>query len=34
MEYIWRDYDPETMGYVESWLDEAAVRSTGLDDGF
>ena len=34
MEYIWRDYDPETMGYVENWLDEAAVKSTGLDDGF
>lgn len=34
MEYIWRDYDPEAMGYVESWLDEAAVRSTGLEDGF
>ena len=34
MEYIWRDYDPETMGFVESWPDEAAVRSTGLEDGF
>ena len=34
MQYIWHDYDPETMGFVESWLDEAAVRSTGLEDGF
>ena len=34
MEYIWRDYDPETMGFVESWLDEAAVKATGLEDGF
>lgn len=34
MKLIWRDYDPETMGYVEDWLDEAAVRSTGLDEGF
>ena len=34
MEFDWRDYDPETMDFVESWLDEAAVRSTGLEDGF
>ena len=34
MDYKWRDYDPGTMCYIESWLDEAAVRSTGLDDGF
>ncbi len=34
MEFAWRDYDPEIMDFVESWLDEAAVKSTGLDDGF
>ena len=34
MNFVWRDYDPETMSYVETWLDESAVRSTGLDDGF
>ena len=34
MEFDWRDYDPETMDYVENWLDEAAVKSTGLEDGF
>lgn len=34
MEYIWHDYDPETMAYVESWLDKSAVKSTGLEDGF
>lgn len=34
MGFIWLDYDPETMGYVENWLDEAAVKSTGLDEGF
>lgn len=33
MNYIWRDYDPKTMGYIESWLDEYAVKSTGLDEG-
>lgn len=34
MNYVWRDYDPQTMGYIEAWLDESAVRSTGLDEGF
>ena len=34
MRFIWRDYDPETMDYIESWLDADAVRYTGLDDGF
>ncbi len=32
--YVWRDYHPQTMAYVESWLDEHAVKSTGLDEGF
>ena len=34
MMYIWHDYNPMTMGYVEDWLDEAAIRSTGMDEGF
>ena len=34
MNFIWRDYNPETMGFVENWLDEYAVRMTGMDDGF
>ena len=34
MDFAWLDYVPETMQYIENWLDEAAVRSTGLDDGF
>lgn len=33
-DYVWRDYDPKTMQYVESWLDENAIQSTGLDEGF
>ena len=32
--YVWRDYHPKTMGYIESWLDESAIKSTGLDEGF
>ena len=34
MDFIWQDYDPQTMEYIENWLDEDAVKSTGLDDGF
>jgi len=34
MDLIWQDYDPETMGYIEKWLDDAAIKSTGLDEGF
>ena len=34
MELLWKDYDPETMGYIEVWLDDTAVRATGLDEGF
>ena len=34
MNFTWHDYNPETMGYVEDWLDESAVKSTGLDEGF
>ena len=32
--FIWRDYDPDTMGFIENWLDESAVKCTGLDEGF
>ena len=32
--YVWRDYHPQTMQYVESWLDENAIKATGLDEGF
>ena len=34
MKFTWHDYSPETMGYVENWLDDSAVTSTGLDEGF
>lgn len=34
LDFVWRDYNPVTMGYVENWLDERAVKSTGLDEGF
>lgn len=34
MNFAWHDYDPGTMGFVETWLDESAVKSTGLDEGF
>lgn len=34
MNFVWRDYNPETMGFIENWLDESAIRSTGLDEGF
>ena len=34
MKFVWSDYEPYTMQYVEDWLDEQAVRMTGIDDGF
>lgn len=34
MKYEWRNYVPETMGYIENWLDEDAVKYTGLDERF
>ena len=34
MNYTWKDYDPETMQYVEKWLDRKAVKMTGMDDGW
>lgn len=32
--FVWRDYCPESMGFVEDWLDADAVKATGLDEGF
>lgn len=34
MNYVWCDYNPSTMRFIENWLDESAVNSTGLDEGF
>ena len=34
MNMIWKDYDPDTMPFVEDWLDEQAVHTTGMDDGW
>ena len=34
MNFIWYDYNPNTMCFVENWLDESAVKFTGLDEGF
>ena len=34
MNFDWCDFNTETMVFVENWLDEHAVRMTGMDDGF
>lgn len=34
MNFVWCDYIPQKMQFVENWLDEGAVKSTGLDAGF
>lgn len=34
MDFVWYDYNPDTMGYIEKWLDKHAIRMTGMDDGF
>lgn len=34
MNFAWRDYNPKTMGFVEDWIDEVAVKMTGMEDGF
>lgn len=34
MDFTWIDYDPAAMAYIEDWLDEGAVKTTGLDEGF
>ena len=34
MNFVWYDYNPNTMSFIETWLDESAVESTGLDECF
>ena len=34
MNFLWYDYNPDIMSFVENWLDKNAVESTGLDEGF
>ena len=34
MHFVWYDYIPGKMNYIETWLDEGTVKSTGLDEGF
>lgn len=34
MNFVWYDYNPNTMSFIENWLDESTVKSTGLDEGF
>lgn len=34
MRFDWKDYAADTMPFVEDWLDDYAVRMTGLDDGW
>ena len=34
MNFKWVDYNPDTMKYVEKWLDKKAVKMTGMDEGF
>lgn len=34
MNFVWQDYNPYSMDFVENLLDEYAVRMTGMDDGF
>ena len=34
MDFVWRDYQPDAMAYVEQWLDASAVGATGLEEGF
>ena len=34
MRFDWKNYIPDSMPFVEEWLDEQAVRMTGMDDGW
>ena len=34
MNFVWCDYNPKKMCFIENWLDESAVKTTGLDEGF
>lgn len=34
MRYIWKDYNPEYLELINSFLDNEAISMTGLDEGF
>ena len=34
MRFDWKDYAADTMPFVKDWLDDYAVRTTGMDDGW
>lgn len=34
MKFFWTNYNPDSMAYIEEWLDDEAVKATGIDDGF
>ena len=34
MNFTWTDYKTENAALVDSWLDDTAVRMTGIEDGF
>ncbi len=34
MRFIWKDYDSRSMPFIEDWLDDHAVRMTGMDNGW
>lgn len=34
MNFVWKDYDPKTMRFVEDWNDKYASNMTGLDEGW
>ena len=34
MRFNWKNYHPDTMPFVEEWLDDYAVKMTGIDDGW
>ena len=34
MRFDWKDYSADTMLFVEDWLDDCAVRMTGIEDGW
>ncbi len=34
MKFTWLDYKTEHAALVDSWLDDTAVRMTGIEDGF
>ena len=34
MNFVWMDYRAEDASLVDSWLDDAAARKTGIEDGW